>query len=95
MNIPTKDEFKEAEIVWSYSHFKDRLLERYGLDITYNQYLQICKGPFIMIARKSKNLKYGIIEFNGKIIFVVKERDRRIITCLQKTGSVWAMINKQ
>jgi hypothetical protein len=55
-----------------YPHFKQRLKERYNLDITYNQYEDLCKQNPIIVYELSFHNRYAIVTFNNVKLHVIR-----------------------
>jgi len=69
----------------AYEHFRLRLNERYGIDISFKEYILLCNGSIEKIGNISNNKKrIGWVKISGTDVLVVKEikRDKRISTAL-------------
>lgn len=64
-------------------HAKRRALERYGLEITQEKYDQIVKlvqsGKSKFLFRQSHRVSHFLIEFEGKSMRVVYDKQRKTI----------------
>jgi hypothetical protein len=81
--IPTPEEVKKMELAGSYFHFNERLSMRYGLEITLEEYIELCRYPIKTILKEQHKL-FGLIQIKGKEVFVVRQRhkDRKLLTAL-------------
>lgn len=82
--------FKEGWLLDIFKHFSLRLSERYGLFITFEQYMSICRGKFSEIGRsvKDKDAKIGLVYVNKTPVLVCKKRTGKfqpLITALPPT----------
>lgn len=83
VGIPSKEEVDKMDMAGAYSHFNQRLNERYGIDVTFDEYIELSK-KYIKTLRKQKHKRIGIMEIKGIPVVVVKEIDRRrkLVTAL-------------
>jgi hypothetical protein len=81
--IPTKEEVERMEIAGSYFHFNQRLNERYRIEVTFDEYLALCKNT-INIWKKEQHKIKGILNIKGIDVLVVRERyrKRKLLTAL-------------
>jgi len=55
-----------------YPHFKQRLKERYNMDIIYDEYVDLChQNPFI-IYELSHNNRYATVLFNSVKLYTIR-----------------------
>jgi hypothetical protein len=74
--IPTIEEFKKIEHIGAYSHFNERLSQRYGLEISIEEYDALKCIPFEVI-KKEKHKLIGVMQIKGVTVVAVREKDRR------------------
>jgi hypothetical protein len=87
--IPTKEELIEKIWVDAYTHFNERLVQRYKISITLSEYKELCRAPIETIRKKGPHRKMGFLLIKGTRVLVGKEvsRYRLLKTALTKTGS--------
>ncbi|HZH63995.1 MAG TPA: hypothetical protein VEY10_03820 [Flavisolibacter sp.] len=87
--IPTKEELIEKIWVDAYTHFNERLVQRYKISITLAEYKAMCRAPIETILKKGAHRKIGILVIKGTRVLVGKEvsRYRLLKTALSKTGA--------
>ncbi len=56
-----------------YEHFNLRLLQRYGMNVSKDEYLFLCTCKIHLLYVLTPNKRFGVIRFRGKNIFVVKD----------------------
>jgi hypothetical protein len=71
--IPTPEEVKKMELAGSYFHFNQRLNERYNLDITLEEYIELCRYPIKTVLKETHKL-FGIMTIKNTEVFVVRQR---------------------
>ncbi len=54
----------------TYPHFRDRLLERYGLDITEEEYFELCNQEHSIVNRKYGQYRV-IVRFKGETVYAL------------------------
>lgn len=64
------------ELAGSYFHFNERLNQRYGLDITLEEYTQICRYPIQVLLKNTYKI-HGIMKIKNVDVLVVREKDRK------------------
>ena len=81
--IPTPEEVKKMELAGSYFHFNERLNMRYNLDISLEEYIELCRYPIKPILKETHKL-FGLIKIRNTDVFVVRQRkkDRKLLTAL-------------
>lgn len=81
---PLTDNIGLEPVVSSYYHFNQRLVERYGMSVTIDEYRELCTKQIKTLVNKTGNKSIGIIEIQGVHVLVAKERkrNRRLITAL-------------
>lgn len=57
-----------------YAHFRDRLIERYGLDISYKEWLALKHEEIPSVIRMSGGMLVGFMEIKGIEVLVCKEQ---------------------
>jgi hypothetical protein len=84
VRIPTKEEIEARQWQDAYSHFNQRLQERYKISISFGEYKDLCRVKVEIIKKQSQNKAIGFIEIKGIKVKVGKEiaRKRRLITAL-------------
>lgn len=82
--IPSKTDAINADWQSAYDHFRDRLKERYGIDIAFHEYVKLTRVSLQVVSSPNKNTRIGILEIKGKKVLVCKERyrDRHLKTAL-------------
>jgi len=67
-----------------FSHFKNRLKERYDIDITYKQYISLCFNESLFSHVYSHNKKKNVVLFRYNEQWIIGVRDKKgyLITCL-------------
>ena len=72
MYIPSpEEEFENQQWQLSYVHFAMRLQERYKMQITFEEYKQLCKTPVIQnIRTQTKNKRIAIVKLRDTYIVV-------------------------
>jgi hypothetical protein len=63
-------------------HFRERLFERYGINLTIEEYAKICDLPLKNAIKVDANATRGYIEIKGVNVLVVKHKKRQLITAL-------------
>ena len=88
--LQPKEELVLNAIRSSYYHFNERLSERYGFSISFEEYELLCRIPICKGKPKTQNRKTGFININGTTVLVVKEikGHRRLITALPIQKSI-------
>lgn len=89
MKIPSKEQFKKQEIIDNYNHFSLRLFDRYGIEITIEEYKSLCGCRCINNYYrfiKNTNKKTCTIIIKGVDVIVVKKKNDRgiLVTALPK-----------
>jgi hypothetical protein len=81
--IPTKEEVRRMELAGAYHHFNERLSQRYGIDITIDEYIILGKTQ-MQAVHKEKHKIIGVMKIKGVDVLVVRERyrKRKLITAL-------------
>jgi len=81
--IPTPEQVKQMQLAGAYSHFNQRLLERYNIHITLKEYVSLCKSHLQTIKREQHKL-IGIIKIKNVEVLVVRQRhkNKKLITAL-------------
>lgn len=81
--IPTKEQVEKMDMAGAWFHFNQRLNERYGIEITLDEYLTIRKDR-IQVIRKEQHKVIGILKIKGVDVLVVREkyRKKKLITAL-------------
>jgi hypothetical protein len=87
--IPTKEELIEKIWVDAYTHFNERLVQRYKMSITLAEYKALCRAPIETIRKKGAHRKMGVLLIRGTRVLVGKEvsRYRLLKTALPKNGA--------
>lgn len=57
-----------------YEHFNLRLLQRYGMNVSKDEYRFLCTCKINLIYVLTPNKRFGVIRFRGQNIFVVKDK---------------------
>lgn len=80
----SKETIQNNEFISSYYHFNERLKQRYQLQVTIDEYKDLCRVQFKSFIKQSKNKNIGFIPIKGVNVIVVKERKgkRRLITAM-------------
>ena len=81
--LPTKEDVEKMEIAGSYHHFNERLQQRYGIEITIEEYIKLCR-THIDRVKNQPNKIIGVMKIKGVNVLVVRERyrKRKLITAL-------------
>lgn len=89
----SNEQLKINEFVSAYYHFNDRLIERYDVSISLEEYKELCKMPVNKIEKPTQNKKVGFLKIKGIDVLVVKEvkRNRRLITALPKNDKRYTL----
>ena len=68
----------------AYSHFNERLNQRYGINVTEEEYDELCRENIDIIERKSRNRALAWLMVKGYKVLVVKDvkRNRFLATAL-------------
>lgn len=74
--IPTKDDVEKMEIAGSYHYFNERLQQRYGIDVTIDEYMQLCRAHIDKIRNQPHKI-IGVMKIKGVNVLVVRERHRK------------------
>lgn len=83
MKLPNKVDIINAEWNRYYNHFRQRLNERYGIDISFKDYILLTKESLRDQVHQDKQISTGFLSIEGKEVLVVKNwRDRRLSTAL-------------
>lgn len=70
-NPSPEEEFENQQWQLSYIHFAMRLQQRYNMQITFEEYRQLCKIPPIQIIKtQTKNKRIGIVKLRNDYIIV-------------------------
>lgn len=81
--IPNKVDVINGEWLGAYNHFRERLNERYGLDVSIREYILICQKPLIDQVKESSNLQIGYVFVGGRKVLAVRDRRyKRLRTAL-------------
>lgn len=56
-----------------YEHFNLRLLQRYGMNVSKDEYMFLCSCKIHLLYVLTPNKRFGVIRFKGKNILVVKD----------------------
>lgn len=74
-------------IAYYYPHFNERLIERYGFDISLDEYLELNNQELDLLYILTPNKRVGKINFKGRDILVVKCLASKCLnTCLINDG---------
>ena len=57
----------------AYSHFNERLNQRYGINVTEEEYDELCRENIDIIERKSRNRALAWLMVKGYKVLVVKD----------------------
>jgi hypothetical protein len=81
--IPTKEEVERMELAGSYFHFRERLNQRYKIDVTLDEYLELRRAHIETWKRQTHKI-VGIMKIKGVNVLVVREKHRKkkLITAL-------------
>ncbi len=60
----------------NYSHFRSRLKERYGMEITKEEYLELSSCGYYKTTFIGIGIKYIIINFKGVEVFAIKQKKK-------------------
>jgi len=73
----------DTNALWNkaYNHFRDRLNERYGIDISFKEYVLLTKERIGKIKYTGKNKVIGWLKIRGEMVVVAKEVKRNRILC--------------
>lgn len=84
MRTPNKIDRINQEWQSAYEHFRQRMNERYQKEITFPEYVYLCKKPLDRIFSDNPKTSIGWLHFRDKDILVVKDRKtpRRLRTAL-------------
>lgn len=81
-----KDEkFVDAEndTLHYFHHFTDRLKRRYQIEITFDEYLDLCNQPIELLYVITPNKRVGYLEIKGKCVMVIRCNASKLLnTCL-------------
>jgi hypothetical protein len=58
-------------------HFRERLIERYGLDISFEEYKDLCKAEIERFKPVNGGKTTGIVSFKGNNIIVAKRAGKK------------------
>ena len=92
--IPTKEQVIKMEWAGAWFHFNQRLNERYGIDVTLDEYMVIRRQP-ITVTLKNKHKIIGWMTIKNNMVLVVREKHRKkkLLTALPKTHKYWTNTN--
>lgn len=82
---------EELELKKEYacSHFIERLQERYGIDITQEEYYELCEQPLQQIYSLTFAKRYGTIDIKGQQIPVIRDKKHQTLnTCVPSDGTL-------
>lgn len=84
MILPNKVDIVNSEWQKAYEHFRKRLNERYGIDVSFKEYILLTKDRVDKIKYSSKNKCIGYLTIRGIEVLVAKEtkRNRVLSTAL-------------
>lgn len=83
MKIPNKVDIINSEWQRAYDHFRQRLNERYGIDLSFKDYILLTKESLINQVHQDDNISRGLLNIGGKVVLVVKNRrDKKLSTAL-------------
>lgn len=75
----------ENDMLHYFHHFTDRLKSRYGIEISFDEYIDLCKQDIDLLYVLTPNKRVGYIEIKGKNVMVVRCNAARLLnTCLRK-----------
>jgi len=77
--LPTKDEIELKQWHQWYTHFNERLQERYGISVSFDEYKLLCRSKVAITKYQSKNKAVGFLNIKGVKVRVAKERHRKRI----------------
>lgn len=86
--LPNKVDVINSEWMGWYNHFRQRLQERYNIDISFKDYVLLCRAPYVTVRKQSRHVSRVWIKFNERWILAVREthRSRILRTALPKTN---------
>lgn len=79
LGLPTKEEIEIKQWQQWYTHFNERLQERYGISVSFDEYKILCRQKVAIIKYQSKNKAIGFLNIKGVKVLVAKERHRKRI----------------
>jgi hypothetical protein len=74
--IELNEPVKNNTIQLKYKHFSERLMERYGLTISWKEYINLSKQDFPIIREAGGNSVKIKIEFKGVMMYALKEKGK-------------------
>ena len=71
----------------AYNHFKERLKERYGLEITPLEYIELITSQVLVIKDLGSGKNEVKVQFKGVVIRAIKQKNKNkfLITALPAT----------
>lgn len=67
-----KDERRKIKSYRWFSHFSQRLYERYGFFVTYEEWLSLCNSDYTLL-KKAKGFLHVVIVVNETEVVAIKE----------------------
>lgn len=72
-----------------FNHFKMRLIERYDIDITKEEYIELCKKDIDILYRLSSNKRIGFLKIKEKKVMVIRCNKEKVLnTALLEGGEL-------
>lgn len=78
--IPTKEQIIQGQWWGWYTHFSERLKERYGLEIDFDEYKALCKSEREVIKSPTQNKQIVTVFFKGKKITAMRSRRYKVLS---------------
>lgn len=85
MSLPNKIDIINGQWQRAYEHFRQRLKERYKMDIAFHEYVLLTGEKLINKQNQSDRKSIGYLFIKGKKVLVAKDKRRKplISTALQ------------
>lgn len=75
----------ENDTLHYYQHFSDRLKRRYNLEISFDEYIDLCQKDIDLLYVLTPNKRVGYIEIKGKRVMIIRCNASRLLnTCLRE-----------
>jgi hypothetical protein len=82
-------EIVRRSIEYYFPHFSGRLLERYGIDITIDEYKRLCEEPIELLYVLTPNKRFGRLKIKGVDVLVVRCNASKLLnTALTINGTL-------
>ena len=79
----------KADIEYYYPHFNKRLKERYGLFVTIEEYIELCKKEIELMYILSPNKRFGVLKIKDVDVWVIRcNAGKQLNTALSQKGAL-------